>query len=269
MLKKAENFICIVIAIFMTFVFYSVRVIAQDGMYVQNEIFDKDYFRVQPDFYALNEDGIPIWYKVNFKAYEYVSYRKEYDEVIYQPFYNINPTNAEFEKTDEVIVMYDYESVHREKKNYSGYKRIVIPSEVKYNGKVYKVTKIGDSAFRGSDVEEVILPNSVNTLFMGAFYHCSNLKKVKMPDEVNFLGEGLFSRCISLEKIKMSSLTYDGLNVKRNLFRKCKNLKEIIIDKTWKTSHIAMFDIDYVYNDSYATFEQCLNSYWFKITIRE
>ena len=249
-----------------------VTITAQDQIgitEVKEEVFDKDYFRVQPDFYALNEDSIPIWYKVNFKAYEYDKYNKEYYEITSKPFYNVNPTNAEFEKTDEVIVMYDYESVHRHKKNYSGYKRIVIPSEVKYNGKVYKVTKIGDSAFRGSDVEEIILPNSIN-IFDWAFAYCSKLENIKLPNKTDYLGGRLFYNCKSITKVKLPTLTTDNeYNVKSDIFEKCKNLKEVDIDNTWGRTNIAFFSVDYVYNDANATFEECLNSYWFKITIRE
>ena len=249
-----------------------VTIIAQDGMYeVKNEVFDKDYFRVQPDFYAVNADGVPIWYKVNFRAYEYVSYRKEYDEVVYKPFYNVNPANAEFEKTDEVIVMYDYESIHRNNKNYSGYKKIVVPSEVEYNGKIYRVTKIGDNAFRGSDVEEIILPNSINSIFMGAFSYCSKLKKVELPRVLKVLDRQLFNDCSSLEYITLPSLIRN--RCRGNLFDGCTSLKEVSIDKTWNLWNMqSIADIYLV--DKYKTgaplsYEQIINGLWFKLTIRE
>ena len=91
-----------------------------------------------------------------------------------------------------------------------------------------------------------------------------------MPNSVIVLGKQLFFKCSSIEKVEMPSLIGSDLyNVKSNIFEECNNLREIIINNTWKRNHIRTFDRNYVYNDSYSTFEECLNSYWFKITIRE
>ena len=73
-------------------------------------------------------------------------------------------------------------------------KIVVIPEE--YNGA--PVTKILNKAFSGTDIERVVIPESVTNIAHHAFANCEQLKQVKIPDSVDSLGSDAFSGCISL-----------------------------------------------------------------------
>ena len=77
---------------------------------------------------------------------------------------------------------------------YSG--NIVIPQTVEYEGIIYNVTSIGESAFRGSKISSVVMPNSIETIKSYAFQNCTNLSSVTIPNSVTSIGQSAFSGCI-------------------------------------------------------------------------
>lgn len=64
-----------------------------------------------------------------------------------------------------------------------------------------KVTVIGDYAFYRSDVEEVILPNSLKTIGEAAFCQCSRLKKISFPEKLERIKQNAFRSCTALESV--------------------------------------------------------------------
>ena len=65
----------------------------------------------------------------------------------------------------------DYPEMEFWDTDYSG--SVVIPSSIKFNNKVYRVTRIGDHAFIGSyGLTSVTIPNSVKYISDKAFYKC-------------------------------------------------------------------------------------------------
>ena len=84
-----------------------------------------------------------------------------YDAEINGIYYNLNI----HEHTAEVTSSTTFSA------NYSG--DIIIPNKVKYEGQEYAVTSIGYGSFGNCDnLTSVIIPNSVITIEMAAFYGC-------------------------------------------------------------------------------------------------
>jgi hypothetical protein len=71
----------------------------------------------------------------------------------------------------ELAVSYAGKFTWSYENEYSG--NIVIPESVKYDGKVYCVTSIGQNAFyECSDLISITIPNSITTIDQRAFWNC-------------------------------------------------------------------------------------------------
>lgn len=109
---------------------------------------------------------------------------------------------------------------------YSG--DVVIPETVVNNGTTYTVKSVSMSAFKGSAVTSVVLPNSVEKVDRYAFFDakqlksitfgtgvkmickssfkdCSSLASVTLPESVDSIGLSAFNGCTALESIKLPS----------------------------------------------------------------
>ena len=63
------------------------------------------------------------------------------------------------------------------------------------------ILDIGPFAFRGLDVEEVVLPDGLKHIQNNAFDDCYRLTKVTIPNSVEFISDCAFNGCISLKRI--------------------------------------------------------------------
>ena len=104
--------------------------------------------------------------------------------------------------------------------SYSGdYRSLSIPETV--NG--IKVTSIGDNAFKGKDITEILLPESVTYLGISAFEDCTELKTVRSKGLTD-IGDRAFYNCVSLKNLFIDELQsigkYSFYNVctKQNLY---------------------------------------------------
>lgn len=102
---------------------------------------------------------------------------------------------------------------------------ISIPSVVSYNGKDYKVTSIGEHAFRlCKELTSVVLPISIKRIEYNAFSACTALSNITMP-RVTSIGYSAFWYCESLKSISLSSVTSLG----ELAFAYCSGLTSITI----------------------------------------
>ncbi len=68
-----------------------------------------------------------------------------------------------------------------------------------------QVTRIEDYAFQGcTNLNQVVIPNTILEIGDFAFENCVSLRSVSLPNSIDSLGTGTFSGCIGLETISMA-----------------------------------------------------------------
>ncbi len=130
-------------------------------------------------------------------------------------YYNITGNNT-------VEVTYS----DRDYNTYSG--SISVPETVTNNGTEYSVTTIGVSAFKGSAVTSVSMPESITSIDYDAFYECENLESVTLPESLTTLGSDAFYFCKSLKAVKIPSGVTAILG---SCFSECSSLESVTIPK--------------------------------------
>lgn len=228
------------------FTIFLILTIANITSYSQNFEFDKNAFSIKPDFYAMNDDGVNIAYRF----YENVIALENNNAICYSALsydgYQRYPNKFKIEKTDKLMVMYDYNSIKSKNKNYNGNKIIRIPQKVEFEGKFYEVIAISHGAFQNcQDVEEIILPNSVKMIYIGAFSYCNKLKNVQFPEKVIYLDDYLFEGSNSIKEVILPSLDKRYFkNMKICLLAKNSSIEEVEIDSTWSNSDIFNLNVE-------------------------
>ena len=105
-----------------------------------------------------------------------------------------------------------------------------IPSEVEFESKKYKVTRIGDEAFFGcKNLQSVVIPNSVKTIGAVAFSRLKNLQSVVIPNSVVSIGAEAFMECPNLQGIVIPNSVK---TIGAQGFYGCKNLQSISMSES-------------------------------------
>lgn len=128
------------------------------------------------------------------------------------------------------------------------------------------VEKIGDSAFSGSGIEEIYLPENLKELGDGAFFRChalskvffnnslelevisrqafceTNLDNIILPKNLKQIGEGSFSSCDKLSSVNVPDSVEQ---IEKYAFGMCKNLKYIVVGNNCKYIDEAIFCSNY------------------------
>ena len=109
---------------------------------------------------------------------------------------------------------------------------LTVPST--YKGK--NVVAIGSGSntingfYKNTEIKEVILPNTVKTLNIGAFAKCSSLVKVVMKG-VEMVGQEAFKYCSSLKEVVMENV----ITIQYGAFMECIALENIVLPNTVNT----------------------------------
>lgn len=85
------------------------------------------------------------------------------------------------------------------------------------------VTKISDTCFAGTNVKELILPQTIEKIGWQAFADCKNLKTVTLNEGLKCVGDLAFYSTNISEIIIPSTVT----EIKESTFSKCSNLDKI------------------------------------------
>lgn len=131
-------------------------------------------------------------------------------------------------------------------------KKIIFENGIRYIGT--KSNTVTDGVFQGcSNLEKVVLPETLEYIGKSAFSKCINLKDINIPNSVTEIGESAFSYCESIENIELS----DNLKMLGNsTFAYSINLETIILSKNTSFKYT---DIDGSIVDSQNVFEGCIN----------
>jgi hypothetical protein len=97
-----------------------------------------------------------------------------------------------------------------------------------YNGKDAKVTIpgnvkiIGEGVFKGTNIESVTIPQSVNEIKIDAFRECKKLTSVTINSNITIQGSA-FLDCTALKTVTINSTKVD---IKNNAFKGCTDLSD-------------------------------------------
>lgn len=107
-----------------------------------------------------------------------------------------------------------------------------IPSEVEFESKKYKVTRIGEGALEScGNLQSVVIPTSVMSIETGAFASCG-IQNIVLPSSVKSIGAGAFAYCKNLQSVVIPNSV---VRIGAEAFRDCPNLQGIVIPNSVKT----------------------------------
>ena len=97
---------------------------------------------------------------------------------------------------------------------------VIIPDT--YKGK--NVVAIGDSAFKNTNIKNIVLPQNLECIKTKAFLNCKNLEKIDIPKKVTEIRESAFEDCSNLKTV---TLPNGIVNIRASVFKNDKSLYAI------------------------------------------
>ena len=91
---------------------------------------------------------------------------------------------------------------------------------------------IGANAFKGCiGLETITIPNSVSSIGNESFEGCTSLEDIEIPSSVTSIGYNAFKNCSSLTSIEIKRTQKDLTTLGTNAFQGCSSLDEIIVPR--------------------------------------
>lgn len=77
--------------------------------------------------------------------------------------------------------------------------KLVIPAKQEFEGKIYPVKEIGDSAFSHCDGLKSVIMNGVTNIGNSAFEYCNDLEEIRCSEPITEIGSSAFLSCRNLK----------------------------------------------------------------------
>lgn len=229
------------------------KVYLQEG---QNEIlvtckcggYNTDYIALKDLGFDLSQEGVDLPTKANegtlkyqFKEWKLAS---DTDNVYtYTPVFSEATIGLEFNKVKVDV--------------YHGSAKDVVVPEI-WDG--YTITEIGQNSFGSTDVETVVLPETITYIGDNAFNAAQKLKSINFPSSLTSIGTNAFQNCISLENAELN----EGLvEIWYHAFES-SGLKQVIVPSTVERIHDNVFGglkADFIYVPATVTYIEW-NAFW-------
>lgn len=102
--------------------------------------------------------------------------------------------------------------------------QLIIPAKQEYEGKIYPVKEIGDSAFAHNDNLKSVIMNEVTIIGQDAFAYCKNLTELHFSKPITEIGDNAFCCCQNLKDI---GVPIDAQRIANWAFAYCENITQI------------------------------------------
>ena len=117
--------------------------------------------------------------------------------------------------------------------------QLVIPAKQEYEGKMYPVKEIGDSAFSHCDSLKSVVMNGVTILGNSAFEHCNNLEELHFLEPITGIGSNAFLGCRNLKDFGVPIYAH---HIGHWAFSYCENITSISLsDRVYEIGECAFF----------------------------
>ena len=118
--------------------------------------------------------------------------------------------------------------------------KVKIPKTVKIGGKSFKVTAIGNNAFKkNKKITSVEIGNNVKTIGTSAFEGCTKLNKASIGTGVTQIGSSAFKNCKKLGTITVKSTKLN--KVGKNALRGIKSTAKVKVPAKKLSSYKKLF----------------------------